>query len=288
MLPAWWRFSQCIRRYYDTRLVFPHLVNAGKYATTIITIWLSAAQNITDNDNTRNAWIVFLIVATCYSYSWDVIMDWGFFQRKSKNFLLRDELIYSWKWVYYFAIISNFFLRVSWVFLVSVGTYSTGIDRRALIYLIACAEALRRFQWNFFRLENEHSNNCGQFRVVKEVPLPYAIMSTHLAASDSTPPTDDSDLAKAEAYAALEAMGVEEGRMYAGREYDTKETIERRKASVSSRPNTPSLRRQTSSKSLLPSIDPPSAPARVSSRMEASVISEEDEGDGIEMEVRSI
>ncbi|KAI2661844.1 hypothetical protein H4Q32_007531 [Labeo rohita] len=33
-LPAWLRFVQCLRRYRDTRRAFPHLVNAGKYSTT--------------------------------------------------------------------------------------------------------------------------------------------------------------------------------------------------------------------------------------------------------------
>ena len=25
--------------------------------------------------------------------------------------------------------------------------------------------------WNFFRLENEHLNNCGQFRVVRDISI---------------------------------------------------------------------------------------------------------------------
>jgi len=29
--------------------------------------------------------------------------------------------------------------------------------------------------WNFFRLENEHLNNCGQFRAIKDIPLPFHI-----------------------------------------------------------------------------------------------------------------
>ena len=33
-LPAWFRFAQCLRRYRDTKLMFPHVVNAGKYSTT--------------------------------------------------------------------------------------------------------------------------------------------------------------------------------------------------------------------------------------------------------------
>jgi len=30
---------------------------------------------------------------------------------------------------------------------------------------------IRRFVWNFFRLENEHLNNCGQFRAVRDISI---------------------------------------------------------------------------------------------------------------------
>ena len=29
----------------------------------------------------------------------------------------------------------------------------------------------RRFVWNFFRLENEHLNNCGNFRAVRDISI---------------------------------------------------------------------------------------------------------------------
>ena len=28
-----------------------------------------------------------------------------------------------------------------------------------------------RFIWNFFRLENEHLNNCGKFRAVRDISV---------------------------------------------------------------------------------------------------------------------
>lgn len=28
-----------------------------------------------------------------------------------------------------------------------------------------------RFVWNFFRLENEHLNNCGKFRAVRDISI---------------------------------------------------------------------------------------------------------------------
>lgn len=29
----------------------------------------------------------------------------------------------------------------------------------------------RRFIWNYFRLENEHLNNCGKFRAVRDISV---------------------------------------------------------------------------------------------------------------------
>ena len=42
LLPAWFRFAQCVRRYRDTKDAFPHLVNAGKYATALPVVFFSA------------------------------------------------------------------------------------------------------------------------------------------------------------------------------------------------------------------------------------------------------
>jgi len=39
-------------------------------------------------------------------------------------------------------------------------------------------EMLRRWQWNFYRLENEHLGNMDQYRVTREVPLPYTVDDT--------------------------------------------------------------------------------------------------------------
>ena len=39
-------------------------------------------------------WIVSAIVSTCYTFTWDIKMDWGLFEGKYK---LRSELIYQHK-----------------------------------------------------------------------------------------------------------------------------------------------------------------------------------------------
>ena len=39
-------------------------------------------------------WVASAIVSTCYTFTWDVKMDWGLFEGKYK---LRSELIYQKK-----------------------------------------------------------------------------------------------------------------------------------------------------------------------------------------------
>lgn len=37
--------------------------------------------------------------------------------------------------------------------------------------IFAPLEVFRRFVWNFLRLENEHLNNCGNFRAVRDISI---------------------------------------------------------------------------------------------------------------------
>ncbi|XP_048457909.1 xenotropic and polytropic retrovirus receptor 1 homolog [Rhincodon typus] len=53
-LPAWVRFTQCLRRYRDTKRAFPHLVNAGKYSTTFFVVTFAALYS-THKDMCLNA-----------------------------------------------------------------------------------------------------------------------------------------------------------------------------------------------------------------------------------------
>ncbi|KAJ3022006.1 Xenotropic and polytropic retrovirus receptor 1 [Thoreauomyces humboldtii] len=173
-IPAWFRLLQCLRRYYDTPTVHPHLTNALKYCFSLSVIWLSASAKITGFASVRGLWIFFAVVASMYSYFWDVWFDWGLFQRNSKHKYLRKVIVYP-KWVYVSAIGINFVLRLSWVFLLSPNNWGLFQDARLLVYLQALAELFRRFMWSILRMENEHTNNIGKFRAVTEVPLPFRV-----------------------------------------------------------------------------------------------------------------
>ncbi|KIJ36931.1 hypothetical protein M422DRAFT_50759 [Sphaerobolus stellatus SS14] len=155
-LPYFSRLVQSVRRYYDSKLP-THLINAGKYGSSILNYALYYVWRMRGSkyDTSFVVWCIFATLNSVYSYGWDLLMDWSFLSRQKPHPLLRPELIYTNNAIiYYFAI--------------------HGVNRRVRAAIAAGLEMLRRFQWNFFRLENEQIGNTDQYRATREVPLPYA------------------------------------------------------------------------------------------------------------------
>jgi len=73
----------------------------------------------------------------------------------------------------------DFLLRFGWA--ISLSLTEMGYDfGDIMVSILAFLEVFRRFVWNFFRLENEHLNNCGKFRAVRDISV------APLDASDQT------------------------------------------------------------------------------------------------------
>ncbi|CAA2967077.1 phosphate transporter PHO1 homolog 1 isoform X2 [Olea europaea var. sylvestris] len=170
-LPYYWRAMQCARRWFDEGHK-SHLVNLGKYVSAM----LAAGAKVAYEKEKSVGWLCLVIVmssaATLYQLYWDFVKDWGLLQFHSKNPWLRDELMLQRKSIYFFSMGLNFILRLAW--LQTVLPYNFGsVDYRVTGLFLAALEVVRRGQWNFYRLENEHLNNAGKFRAVKTVPLPF-------------------------------------------------------------------------------------------------------------------
>ncbi|XP_058806057.1 solute carrier family 53 member 1-like isoform X2 [Phymastichus coffea] len=181
LLPGWFRFAQCVRRYRDTKAAIPHLANAGKYFT-IIMAWIMAGLREGFEDQLKNIWqgpwfwIWFtsnFIMAT-YCFFWDIKMDCGFWDSNAKrNKLLRDELIYPSISLYYLFMVQDFILRYIWI--LSLILNKNGIvTSESLTSIMASLEIFRRFIWNFFRMEYEHLGNLSKLRAVRDIPVKTA------------------------------------------------------------------------------------------------------------------
>ncbi|KAI7849081.1 EXS family-domain-containing protein, partial [Circinella umbellata] len=115
--------------------------------------------------------ILTCIINSTYTTTWDIKMDWGLGQPNSQHLFLRDELVFK-RGFYYIACIIDIILRFAWIInFIQIPRLNGAI----LGFILAAFEGYRRIQWNVFRLENEHLNNCGHYRAIKEIPLPFAL-----------------------------------------------------------------------------------------------------------------
>lgn len=145
---------QCIRRTVEEHDIM-QFYNGLKYFSTIVAVVMRTAYNL----NRGKVWLVLAAVsssiATIVSTYWDLSIDWGLLQRKSKNPWLRDKLLVSRKRVYFVAMFLNVILRFAWMQAV-LNFQVAFLHRRALVAIIASLEIIRRGVWNFFRYSSEH------------------------------------------------------------------------------------------------------------------------------------
>ncbi|XP_065880184.1 phosphate transporter PHO1 homolog 1 [Euphorbia lathyris] len=172
-LPYYWRAMQCARRWFDEGEK-SHLVNLGKYVSAMLAAGAKVAYEKEKSQSV--GWLCAVVVmssaATVYQLYWDFVKDWGLLQMNSKNPWLRNDLVLRRKFIYYFSMGLNLILRLAWLQTVIHSEFGN-VDSRVTGLFLASLEVIRRGQWNFYRLENEHLNNAGKFRAVKTVPLPF-------------------------------------------------------------------------------------------------------------------
>lgn len=115
VIPYWWRFMQCIRRYQDSDDV-KNLYNAAKYSTGIMSALLGIMMHTHTGDKGWYwAWFGMQLVSTIYSYAWDLYMDAGLLRCWTEGkFGLREKITYS-PFFYYMFIVVNFCLRFVWL-----------------------------------------------------------------------------------------------------------------------------------------------------------------------------
>lgn len=174
-LPGIWRALQCLRRYYDTRNAFPHLVNCGKYTFTILSYMSLSLFRINQTPNLKAVFIVCSTINSIYCSIWDLAMDWSLGNPYAEHPYLRDVLGYKRPWVYYLSMALDPILRFNWIF---YAIFSNELQHSALLsFFVAFSEVCRRGIWTLFRVENEHCTNVGRFRASRDVPLPYEFPS---------------------------------------------------------------------------------------------------------------
>jgi hypothetical protein len=172
-LPPIWRFLQCIRRYKDTKNIFPHLVNCGKYMMSILAAVTLSVYRISPERTSLATFILFASVNAVYCSIWDLFMDFSLMQKHPSKFLLRDITAIKKPVVYYVIMVVDVILRFSWIF---YAIFTHNAQHSTIVtFLISFAEASRRGMWTLIRVENEHCANVAQYKASRDIPLPYDI-----------------------------------------------------------------------------------------------------------------
>ena len=156
-LPFLLRAWQCYITYRlgDKR---EQIINLAKYLSVLPVIVLSWMKHssafVGDGLEERDAvlvdwWVVAVAVSTAFSLSWDVFMDWGLGAP-----VLRTPLLLGPPALYYAVGFVNMALRLSWSLRLSAHLHMHA-SASATTILLELLEIVRRFLWNFLRVEWE-------------------------------------------------------------------------------------------------------------------------------------
>eukprot|EP00049_Salpingoeca_infusionum_P021709 m.4251 g.4251 ORF g.4251 m.4251 type:complete len:368 (-) comp4443_c0_seq1:192-1295(-) len=139
-----------------------HLANLGKYLSSFPVIWTSAlkhqlapiegVQLDRHDQHLQVLWLYTVTINTLYSFLWDILMDWGLCRDATSSYpLLRHYIVYR-PWKYYAAMVVDLALRLCWSLKLSshLQQHASG---RAFVFVFEVLEVLRRFMWNYFRVE---------------------------------------------------------------------------------------------------------------------------------------
>ncbi|ELQ75835.1 putative small molecule transporter [Trachipleistophora hominis] len=154
------RVMQCGRRYYD-KPERVHIYNAGKYVCQIMFSILTITYVHVQDGRTahKNARILFVlkylrlvvgILASSFSFVWDVRVDWGLGR---KNLLFAKSTL---------AVLIVFNL---------VGRYLWLLSAYLSDFFVCVYEIVRRTNWGIVRVEYEHLNNCDQLKTTSTIKL---------------------------------------------------------------------------------------------------------------------
>jgi hypothetical protein len=172
LFPGLWRSLQCIRRFHDSKMSFPHLANLAKYICSLAVPFIIGVFKMSGFNALWYVVVVARIVSSMFSLGWDIVMDFGLWQRSTVNDRLRNTILFS-PWVYWYLIVSDTIARFLWILPMLQPRLFPTIPLIAINMSLWTLEALRRFQWNFFRVEYEHVNNCNVLRAIADVQLPF-------------------------------------------------------------------------------------------------------------------
>ena len=168
--PNFIKILQSIREIKESKKLFPKIYSIMNCCLSITVALLSFLWP--QYPSLRILWVIFTFISSCSSFTWDILIDFGFFE-KGKNYPLRNKLYYRPKIIYYFICIYDFILRFFWLLTISPEVLGTLFRPETLSIILNSFEITRRGCWNIIKIENKHIDISKEFKVSNDVELPY-------------------------------------------------------------------------------------------------------------------
>lgn len=135
---------------------------------------LEGGMFVPGTENLSTWYLVFIsmsFVSLIYSYTWDIVMDWGLLRSSEPGTYGLRPVIHFSRAFYYYAMVADFVLRCT--FLIPAFINVKGYPWLTTIgygTLIAILELYRRWFWSLLRIENEQVHNLEKYRNVHDIP----------------------------------------------------------------------------------------------------------------------
>ena len=168
--PNFIKILQSCREIHDSKKLFPKFYSIINSCLSISVALLSFLWP--QYPSLHIFWLIFTFISSCCSFTWDILIDFGFFE-KGKNFPLRNKLYYKPKFIYYFICLYDFILRFFWLLTISPEVLRTLFRPETLSIILNSFEITRRACWNIIKIENKHIDISKEFKVSNDVELPY-------------------------------------------------------------------------------------------------------------------
>jgi hypothetical protein len=169
-IPNFLRILQNIKEIYDSKKFFPKFYSIINYCLSITVALLSFLWP--QHPSLHIFWLIFTFISSCCSFAWDIIIDFGFFE-KGNNYPLRNKLYYKPKFIYYFILMYNFVLRFFWLLTISPEVLGTLFRPETLSIILNSFEITRRSCWNILKVENKHIDISKEYKVSNDIELPF-------------------------------------------------------------------------------------------------------------------
>ena len=169
-IPNFLRILQNIKEIYDSKKLFPKLYSIVNYCLSITVALLSFLWP--KHPSLHIFWLIFTFISSCCSFTWDIIIDFGFLE-EGQNYPLRNKLYYKPKIIYYFIALYNFILRFFWLLTISPEVLGTLFMPETLSIILNSFEITRRACWNILKVENKHIDISKEYKVSNDIELPF-------------------------------------------------------------------------------------------------------------------